>query len=112
MSRMHESNTQPTEHDVKKLLFPIFDKLSRRENLTVSEAELTAKTILDGLANNWSDICELLIAFFGGLTIKDPTLDELTGMAAAMEATKQFRFRFNANKPLVTAKNRKELKFG
>jgi anthranilate phosphoribosyltransferase len=103
MSRMQESNTQPIEHDVKKLLFPVFDKLSKRENLTASEAELTAKTILGGLANNWSDICELLIGFFGGLTIKDPTLDELTGMATAMEATKQFRFRFNANKPLVTA---------
>jgi len=84
-------------------MFPIFDKLSRREQLTISEAELGARTIFDGLAEGWSDICELLIAFFGGLTVKDPTLDELTGMATAMEATKRFRFQFGADKILVTA---------
>ena len=89
--------------NLKTVLFPIFDKLSRREELTTAEAELGAKTILEGLGDDWSNICELLIAFFGGLTVKDPTLDELTGMAAAMEATKKFRFHFTADKPLVTA---------
>jgi len=94
---------ESTESNVKKMLFPVLDKLSKRENLTLLEAELAAKTILDGLTENSPIICELLIAFFGGLTIKEPTLDELTGMTKAMEATKQFRLRFNAKKPLVTA---------
>ena len=98
---MQDYGNQPSE--LKKAIVPIFDKLSRREQLTNSEAELGARTIFEGLTEGWSDIGELLIAFFGGLTIKDPTLDELTGMAAAMEATKEFRFQFSADKPLVTA---------
>lgn len=97
---MQDYSKRPTE--LKKALFPIFDKLSKRE-LTNSEAELGARTIFEGLAEGWTNIPELLIAFFGGLTIKDPTLDELIGMASAMEATKRFRFQFSADKPLVTA---------
>jgi anthranilate phosphoribosyltransferase len=81
----------------------VFDSLSRHEDLTASEAEFAARVILDGLAGNPFHISDLLIAFFGSLTVKDPTLDELTGMAAAMERTKEFRFQFNVNKPLVTA---------
>ena len=100
---MQQSSSQSNELSVRDRLFRVFDKLSRRENLGVTEAEFAAKIVLDGLTGNSPNICELLIAFFGGLTIKDPTLDELTGMAAAMEATKKFRFRFNVKKPLVTA---------
>lgn len=100
---MRYSGSHLNEPGLKDRLFRVFDKLSRREDLAVTEAEFAAKTILDGLAGNSPGICELLIAFFGGLTIKNPTLDELTGMAAAMEATKTFRFCFNVNKPLVTA---------
>ena len=44
-----------------------------------------------------------MVAFFGGLTIKGPTIEEFTGMAAAMESTKKFTFHFNVRKPLVTA---------
>lgn len=100
---MQYSSSQPNELSVKDRLFRVFDKLAKRENLAITEAEFAARTVLDGLASNSPNICELLIAFFGGLTIKDPTLDELTGMAAAMEATKKFRFRFNVKKSLVTA---------
>ena len=87
----------------KKRLFRVFETLSKREDLAPGEAEFAAKLIFEGLASNRFDISDLLIAFFGGLTIKDPTLSELAEMAAAMESTKKFKFRFNANKPLVTA---------
>lgn len=100
---MQNSNGQSTEFGLKDRLLPVFEKLSRREDLTQIEAEFVAKTVFEGLASGSHNICELLIAFFGGLTIKNPTLDELTGMSAAMEGTKKFTFRFNVNKPLVTA---------
>ncbi len=86
-----------------KLLLSIFRKLSRRENLDANEAESTVGTILGGLIENRPGTSELLVAFFGGLTIKEPTVEELAGMAAAMEATKRFRFRFDVDRPLVTA---------
>src|SRR5208337_3948709 len=100
---VQDSSDQSNEIDLRKRLFRVFDSLSKHEDLALGEAEFAAKVILDGLASSRFDISDLLIAFFGGLTIKDPTLNELTGMAAAMEATKKFRFHFNANKPLVTA---------
>lgn len=64
---------------------------------------MSASCILNDLTNNVPDTPALLTAFFGGLTIKEPTIDELTGMAVAMEETKRFKFQFNAKKPLVTA---------
>jgi anthranilate phosphoribosyltransferase len=100
---MQNSVGTPTEPNLKNRLREVFDKLSRREDLKPDETELVTKTILDGLTDRSPDITELLVAFFGGLTIKEPTIDELASMAAAMEATKKFRFRFNVDKPLVTA---------
>lgn len=92
-----------TEFDKKNRLSVVFDKLSRHQDLTISEAEIAASCILNDLTNNVPDTPALLTAFFGGLTIKEPTIDELTGMAVAMEETKRFKFQFNAKKPLVTA---------
>jgi anthranilate phosphoribosyltransferase len=91
------------EFDKKNRLSVVFDKLSRHQDLTISEAEIAASCILNDLTNNVPDTPALLTAFFGGLTIKEPTIDELTGMAVAMEETKRFKFQFNAKKPLVTA---------
>jgi anthranilate phosphoribosyltransferase len=45
----------------------------------------------------------LMVAFFGGLTIKKPTVDELAGMVEAMDKTRSSTFRFNSSKPIVTA---------
>jgi anthranilate phosphoribosyltransferase len=95
-------NYQSRQIDGKCRLYTIFDKLSKHEDLTISEAEIAACRILDDLARNRRDTLALLAAFFGGLTIKEPTVEELTGMAAAMEATKRFKFDFNVKKPLVT----------
>jgi anthranilate phosphoribosyltransferase len=98
----NDSGQSPEIRDNKRL-FRVFDDLSKHRDLALTEAEFAAKVIFDGLAGNRVDVCDLVMAFFGGLTIKDPTLDELAGMAAAMEATKRFRFQFNVSKPLVTA---------
>lgn len=100
---MHNSVGTSTEPNLKNRLREVFDKLSRRQDLKSDETQLVTKTILDRLTDRSADITELLVAFFGGLTIKEPTIDELASMAAAMEATKKFRFRFNVDKPLVTA---------
>ncbi|MGP8070330.1 MAG: hypothetical protein ACLP5V_10615 [Candidatus Bathyarchaeia archaeon] len=100
---MQNSVGTPTEPNLKNRLREVFDKLSRREDLKPDETKFVTKTILDGLTDRSPDITELLVAFFGGLTIKEPTIDELASMAEAMEATKKFRFRFNVDKPLVTA---------
>ena len=78
---------KPVEIDSKKRLHRVFDTLSKHQDLEPAEAEFAARIIFDGLATNRFDVSDLLIAFFGGLTIKEPTLDELKGMAAAMEAT-------------------------
>jgi len=88
---------------MKNGLSIIFGKLSNCEDLTADETEFAAGRILNDLANNKPNILALLVAFFGGLTLKGPTIEELTGMAAAMEATKKFTFNFNVRKPLVTA---------
>ena len=98
---MQDNIKQPT--DLKREMLPLFDKLSRKEQLTKSEAEAGARIIFEGLAGGWSNICELLIAYFGALTIKDTTADELAGMATAMEETKRFKFHFNVDDPLITA---------
>jgi len=100
---MQNSVGKPMELSLKNQLRAVFDKLSRRQDLKPDETELATKTILDGLAARSADITELLVAFFGGLTIKEPTIDELASMAAAMEKTKKFRFQFDVDKPLVTA---------
>ncbi len=100
---MQNSVGTPPEPNLKNRMREVFDKLSRREDLKSDETEFVTKTILDGLTDRSSDVADLLVAFFGGLTIKEPTVDELASMAAAMEATKKFRFRFNVDKPLVTA---------
>jgi anthranilate phosphoribosyltransferase len=89
--------------DKKNRLSLVFDKLSRHEDLTISEAETAASYILNDLTDSVPDTPALLTAFFGGLTIKEPTIDELTGMAVAMESTKRFKFQFKVEKPLVTA---------
>lgn len=84
-------------------LSAVFSKLSNGEELTSNETKFAAGRILDDLSDNRPDTLALLVAFFGGLTIKGATIEELTGMAAALEATKRFTFHFNVSKPLVTA---------
>ncbi len=91
------------QHQIKADLSQIISKLSRKQNLTSSEAEYAAKTIFNHLTNNQPDALTLLSAYFGGLTAKKPTVDELAGMVKAMDATRAFTFNFNNDSPIVTA---------
>jgi anthranilate phosphoribosyltransferase len=82
----------------------IINQLANGENLNSFQTESTAKTIFTHLTQNkHPTLIPLLVAFFGGLTIKKPTVDELTGMVRAMDATRTSTFQFNTDKPLVTA---------
>ena len=81
----------------------IISKLSIGENLSSTEAEYAAKTALAALTENKPNSLALLVSFFGGLSIKKPTIAELTGMVRAMATTKTFEFTFNHDKPIVTA---------
>ncbi len=91
------------QYHAKENLNDIICKLSACKNLNRQETEFAATKIFDSLTNNKPNTLALLVAFFGGLTIKKPSVDELVGMAEAMDATKAFKFHFNLNKPVVTA---------
>jgi anthranilate phosphoribosyltransferase len=81
-----------------------FDKLARRENLSLQEIQLAAGAIFEVLTNRSQDYLMLTTAFFGALTVKKPCIDELIGLAKAMEKTKTVNFHFNiVDKPVVTA---------
>lgn len=88
---------------IKADINQILSKLSHKENLSSPETEYAAKTIFDNLANNKPDTLTLLAAYFGGLTIKKPTVDELVGMVKAMDTTRAFTFHFTNDLPIVTA---------
>lgn len=88
---------------IKADLSQILSKLSHKENLSSLEAQYAAKTIFDHLENNKPDTLRLLSAYFGGLTLKKPTVDELAGMVKAMGVTRAFTFHFNTDLPIVTA---------
>ncbi len=87
----------------KESLQETIRKLSQGQNLSQQEAESAAKEIFDNLSNNKPEMLPVLVAFFGGLTIKKPSIDEFAGMVKAMDATKVFEFNFNVDKPIVTA---------
>ena len=80
-----------------------FSKLVTNESLTQQEAQTVAYRIFTALSNEEQDSLALVTAFFGALTIKKPSLEELIGTAKAMEKTKTVNFHFKVNKPIVTA---------
>ncbi len=77
--------------------------LSQGTDLSQSEAEIAAKEIFENLADGKPNMLPVLVAFFGGLTIKRPSIDELAGMVKAMDSTRGFEFNFKVDKPIVTA---------
>ncbi len=81
----------------------VLSKLAQRRNLSVDEAKESAYRIFTYLAEGKPETPVILAGYFGGLTVKEPTIDELAGMAIAMEETKLFKFRFDVSKPVVTA---------
>ncbi len=89
--------------DSPKNIREIFVKLSKKENLTAEEAKLAATQVFGELKINEPISILPVVSFFGSLTVKETTNEELLGIAEAMEASRNFTFDFNAKKPLVTA---------
>jgi len=81
----------------------VFSKLAVGENLTQQEARTVASIVFTGLTEGKQDNWAFVTAFFGALTIKRPSVEELIGIAKAMEKTKTVNFHFKVDKPLVTA---------
>jgi len=81
---------------------PILRKLMRREDLSLDEGKEAARRIFSLLEKGWEETPVLMAGFFGGLTTKGATVDELAAMASAMEDSKSFRFQFDVKKPVVT----------
>jgi anthranilate phosphoribosyltransferase len=81
----------------------IFSKLAISKNLTQQEAQTVASKIFTDITNKAPNNLALLTAFFGALTIKKPSVEELIGTVKAMEKTKGINFQFKVNKPVVTA---------
>ncbi len=93
----------PPTYPAKESLQQTILKLSKGENLSRQDTESAAKEIFDNLAKNSPNMLPVLVGFFGGLTAKKPTADELSGMVKAMDKTRAFEFAFNLDKPIVTA---------
>ncbi|MGD6809345.1 MAG: anthranilate phosphoribosyltransferase [Candidatus Bathyarchaeia archaeon] len=89
--------------ETNKQMHEIFSKLADSKNLTQQEAQTAASKIFTALSKNEPNNIALLTTFFGALTIKKPSVNELIGTAIAMEKTKTTNFNFNVDKPVVTA---------
>lgn len=89
--------------DSPQTIREIFIKLSKKQDLTVEEAKLAATQVFSELKINDPVSILPLVSFFGSLTVKETTTEELVGIANAMETTRDFTFSFDAKKPLVTA---------
>ncbi len=82
---------------------PILAKLVRRENLTFEEVEEATFRLLKLIEKRDPEAPVVMTGFFGSLTSKGPTVQELAAMSSAMERTKRVRFNFSVSKPTVTA---------
>ncbi len=81
----------------------IIEKIVQHKNLELNEAEEATFKIFKYLEEGKPETTFILSIFFGCLTLKGLTVEELVGMSLAMEKTKPFTFRFNVEKPVVTA---------
>jgi len=81
---------------------PILAKITRRENLSSDEGREAAQRIFTLLEEGRAETPLLIASFFGGLTVKGATVDELASMASAMEDSKLFKLQFDTKKPVVT----------
>ncbi len=81
----------------------MFIKLSKRQNLTAEEAKFAANQVFGELKTTDPASILPLVSFFGSLTVKETTNEELLGIANAMETSRNFTFNFDTKKPLVTA---------
>jgi len=84
-------------------MYEIFSKLALSENLSQHEAQMVASKIFATLTTDEPNGLAFSTAFFGALTIKKPSVEELIGIAKAMDKTKTVNFNFKIDKPIVTA---------
>ncbi|MBS7650318.1 MAG: hypothetical protein QXN62_05635 [Candidatus Bathyarchaeia archaeon] len=82
---------------------PIIRKLVSKEDLSKDEVEEATFRILSLIERGDAAAPLLMAGFFGGLTFKGPTIDELAAMYSGMERTRLVRLSFNVSKPIVTA---------
>jgi len=82
---------------------PILGKLGQRKDLDFGEAEEATLRILKLIERREKEVPVLMASFFGSLSSKGPTIEELAAMSSAMEKTKRVKFNFSVDKPLVTA---------
>ncbi|MGQ9543161.1 MAG: hypothetical protein ACUVTM_03595 [Candidatus Bathyarchaeia archaeon] len=82
---------------------PIMTKLAHREDLSIEEAEEATFRVLRLIERGDQAAPLLMAGFFGGLTSKGPTLDELAAMHSGMERTRRVNVKFTVSKPIVTA---------
>ena len=68
---------------------PILAKIMRRENLSWDEGREAAQRIFSLLEEGRAEIPLLMASFFGGLTAKKATVDELASMASAMDLDRE-----------------------
>ena len=82
---------------------PIIRKLVLKEDLSRGEVEEATFRILRLIERGDESAPLLMAGFFGGLTFKGPTVDELAAMYPGMERTRRVTLKFNLSKPVVTA---------
>ncbi|MBS7625986.1 hypothetical protein KEJ51_02940 [Candidatus Bathyarchaeota archaeon] len=82
---------------------PIIRKLVCKEDLSIDEAEEATFRILRLIERGDAATPLLMVGFFGGLTFKGPTIDELAAMYSGMERTRRVTLRLGVSEPVVTA---------
>lgn len=90
-----------TEKEISSLKLTI-SKLIQREDLSLEEAKESMSLIFNCLKNEIDGIDIILSTFFFGLTSKGLSMEELSGIASAMEESKEIRFNYKSKKPIVT----------
>ena len=80
----------------------IISKLVKHEDLTFNEARSSMGMIFNYLNDDLKDVDVILSAYFFGLTSKGLTMEELSGIATAMNESKKIKFSYESDKPIVT----------
>ncbi|WP_455276224.1 hypothetical protein [[Eubacterium] cellulosolvens] len=90
-----------TEKEILSLRLTI-SKLIQGKDLSLEEAKESISLIFNCLKNEVDGIDIILSTFFFGLTLKGLSMEELLGIASAMEESKEIRFNYKTKKPIVT----------
>lgn len=93
----------PQEHSPEMLWWAkIIEKIIQGKQLELDEAKESTYKLFKSLEEEKPETTLILSNYFGSLTMKGLTIEELVGMSLAMEQTKPFNFKFETPKPVVT----------